>query len=463
MHMDEELNKVMMAIEMANSHGAESCEAYLETSSGLSITVFEGKVEKFEYSDVRGLGLRLIKNGRIGRSYTTKVEEEEIEKAVEKAVDAACVSPPEDYQRLCPSEFFPPCMDETFDMGSTLGIYSEDLEQRTPEEKISFTLSLESAVREYDERIRGVEAACYNDSVGKVFLASTNGFKGCYRSSVCFGYLTAIAQSKQGDTQTGFGFTSGRAFNSLNAKDAAQEAAERALSLLDGKQIPSGKAYVLFDNLSAAEVLAVLGAALSGEAVTMGRSYLAGRAGQRIASEIVNVTDDGTLSGGFGTSPFDAEGAMTKKKEVIRGGELITYLHNCYTSSKMGTVTTGNASRTSFRSSVGVSPTNFMLQPGKASPEELRSQMGRGLEVLELEGVHVGFDPITGEISVGAKGCWIENGRRVHAVREVIIAGTMDEFLSGIVGIGNDMRFIPLLGGVGTPSILVEGLVVSGE
>lgn len=89
--------------------------------------------------------------------------------------------------------------------------------------------------------------------------------------------------------------------------------------------------------------------------------------------------------------------------------------------------------------------------------------MGTGFEVLELQGVHVGLNPVTGEVSVGAKGRWIENGRPSHAVREVTIAGTMDDILKGIVGIGNDIRFTPLLGGIGAPSILIEGLAVSGK
>jgi PmbA protein len=129
----------------------------------------------------------------------------------------------------------------------------------------------------------------------------------------------------------------------------------------------------------------------------------------------------------------------------------------------MGTSTTGNASRSSFRTQVGVSPTNIFLEGGAQTPEELMSGMGTGFQVMELQGVHVGLNPVTGEVSVGAKGRWVENGRPTHAVREVTIAGMLDDILKGIVGIGNDIRFTPLLGGIGTPSILIEGLAVSGK
>jgi PmbA protein len=169
------------------------------------------------------------------------------------------------------------------------------------------------------------------------------------------------------------------------------------------------------------------------------------------------------MKGGFGTVPFDGEGVAATRKVLVDNGTLNSFLHNCYTASRMGASSTGNASRPSFRANVGVAPTNILLEPGDSTPEELRSGMGTGFEVLELQGVHVGLNPVTGEVSLGAKGRWIENGRRAHAVREVTIAGMMDDILKGVVGLGNDQRFTPLLGGIGAPSILLEGLAVSGK
>ena len=150
--------------------------------------------------------------------------------------------------------------------------------------KIGVALDIERLALEYDRRVTGVETAAYSESTGEVALASTRGLKAGYRFSICYGYLVAIAESG-GDSQTGFGFTAGRTSGSLDARGAAEEAASMAVDLLGARQVETARVPVLFDNLSTAELVSVLGEALSGESVAKGRSFLAGRLGEKIASE----------------------------------------------------------------------------------------------------------------------------------------------------------------------------------
>lgn len=451
-----------LALKKARSRGASDAEVYLERELGLTVKVFDGKVERFSYAETRGIGLRLYIGDRQGRAYTSDLSPGAIEETVRAALASAEVSAQDPDRSLPDPSLFPPGAGESSYLGDDLEILGEDLERVSAGEKIEFTMGLERLAREYDPRITGVETSTYSESTAEVLLASTAGFRSGFRSSVCYGYLMAIAE-RDGESQTGFGFTAGRSFASLDAKAAAGEGASMAVDLLGARQVASARVPVLIDNLSTAEMMAVLGAAVSGESVSKGRSYLTGRLGDTVASELVTVVDDGLMIGGFGTVPFDGEGVAGARKTIIKRGALKSFLHNCYTASRMGAESTGNAVRPTFRAQVGVSPTNIVLEPGGRTPEELRSGMGTGFEVLELQGVHVGLNPVTGEVSVGAKGRWIENGRPSHAVREVTIAGTMDDILKGIVGIGNDIRFTPLLGGIGAPSILIEGLAVSGK
>jgi PmbA protein len=460
--MQPDFTPMDTALEMAVARGATAAEAYLERELGLTVKVFDGKVERFSSAETRGIGLRAYIGDRQGRAYTSDLEPGSIEEAVSSALASAEVSGEDRERRLPDPALFGPGTGEGSYLGDELEILSEDIENVSAGEKIEFAMELERAARAYDPRITGVETATYSESTGEVLLASTAGFRSGYRSSICYGYLMAIAEQGN-DSQTGFGFTAGRSFGSLEAGAAAEEASSMAVDLLGARQVASARVPVLMDNLSTAEILAALGAAVSGESVSKGRSYLAGRLGDEVGSGLVTVVDDGAMKGGFGTAPFDGEGVAAARTALIESGTLQSFLHNCYTASRMGASSTGNASRQSFRSNVGVSPTNIILEPGPRTPDELRSGMGTGLEVLELQGVHVGLNPVTGEVSLGAKGRWIENGNPVHAVREVTIAGTLDDILRGVVGIGNDMRFTPLLGGIGTPSILVEGLTVSGS
>ena len=450
------------AIEKAVTRGATGAETYLEREQGLTVKVFGGRVERFSSAETRGMGLRVYIGDRQGRAYTSDLDPAAIDEAVTGALASAEVSAEDRDRRLPETALFGPGTGDGAYMGADLEILGEDLQTVSAGEKIEFAMDLERRARDYDPRVTGVETATYSESTGEVLLASTAGFRAGFRSSVCYGYLVAIAE-EGGESQTGFGFTAGRSFGSLEDEEAAREASSMAVDLLGAKQVASARVPVLMDNLSAAEILAVLGAAVSGESVSKGRSYLAGRLGETVGSQLVTIVDDGLMIGGFGTVPFDGEGVAATSKVLVEKGTLVSFLHNCYTASRMGASSTGNASRPTFRAQVGVSPTNILLEPGDRTPEELRSGMGTGFEVLELQGVHVGLNPVTGEVSVGAKGRWIQNGRPAHAVREVTIAGMMDDILKGIIGIGNDLRFTPLLGGIGTPSILIDGLAVSGK
>lgn len=460
--MRPEFEPLDIALEESHSRGATDAEAFLQRERELTVRVFDRRIEKFSSAETRGMGLRVYVGDRQGRAFTSDISPPAICDAVASAYEAAGVSPPDGDRELPGREQLAEGATDGGYLGADLGLWGEDLEGVSAGEKIEFALQMERLAREYDPRLTGVETSTYSESAGETLLANSRGLKAAYRSSVCYGYLVAIAEDESG-SQTGFGFTAGRSFGSLDSGAASVEAASMAVSLLGGRQVETARVPVLFDNLSTAEMLAVFASALSGEAVTKGRSFLADRLGRSVAAEAVTIVDDGLMRGGFGTAPFDGEGVAMSGKQAVESGVLRTFLHNCYTASRMGTGTTGNAGRRSFRAQVDVTPTNLYLEPKKNCPGELRSAMDSGLEVLELQGVHVGLNPVTGEVSVGAKGRWVEKGRATHAVREITIAGTMEGILGQIVGIGNDIRFTPLLGGIGAPSILVEGLVVSGK
>ena len=219
---------------------------------------------------------------------------------------------------------------------------------------------------------------------------------------------------------------------------------------------------VLLDPNAAASFLGVLASALTADAVLKGRSLFAGRVGDRVASDVVQLIDDGRMLDGPGASPFDDEGVPTARKSVIENGVLKGYLHNAYTAKRMGGSSTGNASRAGFKSTPGVAPTNLFLQPGTASPEDLMRSAGRALYVQDLIGVHSGANPISGDFSVGVSGLIVEGGAFGRGVREAAVASTITDILSSIVALGNDIRFFPFGGAIGSPTVLVGEMTVAG-
>src|SRR5207302_3634967 len=198
-----------------------------------------------------------------------------------------------------------------------------------------------------------------------------------------------------------------------------------------------------------------LASSISAEAVQKGRSLLAGRLEQRIASPGVTIVDDGRRTDGLASRPWDAEGVPTQRTEVIASGVLRSYLHNSYTARRDGRVrSTGNAARSSYRSTPELGPSNLVLLPGEESPDALLRAMGDGLLVSDVHGLHT-VNPVTGEFSLGVNGLLVEDGNPTRPVREVTIAGTLLDLLGSVDAVGRDLRFTFGAGFLGAPSVLV--------
>jgi PmbA protein len=178
--------------------------------------------------------------------------------------------------------------------------------------------------------------------------------------------------------------------------------------------------------------------------------------GERVAGENVTVIDDGTMVGGFGSSPFDGEGVPSRRTVVVENGVLKSYLLNTYTARKLQLKTTGNASR-GLAGTPGIGAGNFFMQPGDKTPEQIIAGVKNGLYVTEFLGF--GVNLVTGDFSRGASGIWIENGELTYPVEEVTVAGNLKEMFNNIVEIGNDLQF---RSSVAAPTFRIDGLTVAG-
>lgn len=269
---------------------------------------------------------------------------------------------------------------------------------------------------------------------------------------------------RDGDRESGQGFSVGREPADLDATGAGVDAAEKARVLLGAAPCATGARCVVFDREVAAALLSSLVPALSADAVQKGRSLFAGKMGEIVAGQAVTLADDGLAAGGLATSQFDGEGVPQQTTALIENGVLRSFLHSTYTAAKQraGTVSTGNAGRGSYRSLPGVSATNLVLRGGEGTLEDLLRRTGEGLYVESVAGLHSGVNAISGEISVGVTGRLIEGGAAGRPVREVTIASDILALLSSVSDLGGDGRWIPLYGSVHVPSIAVQGVMVSG-
>ena len=436
---------------VAQATAGEAVEAFGIDETETSIKAYDGEVESLSSARTRGVGIRVIAGGAVGYAYSADTSEQALAETLEEARVNASVATPDEANVLPPPT---PIQDVE-------GLFDEQFDAVTAEQKVEVALALEAAARRPD-RIRGVDSAMYGDNDATAAIASTTGVRGEYRRCDAFVVVEVLAEA-DGATTAAYGLDMGRSATALDVEAAAAEAVERALRLLGGRKPVSAQLPVVLDPYATASFLGVVAGALTAEAVQKGRSLFADKLGQAVAPEHITLVDDGRLADGPATSPWDGEGTASGRTPLIAGGVLRGWLHNAYTAAKDATTSTGNASRAGFKAPPGISPTNLFLQPGTEDRDALLRRAGTGFYCQQVLGVHSGANPISGEFSVGASGVMIRDGAFAEPVREATIAGTIPQMLQRLVAVGSDLRFLPFGGGMGGTTILIEGMTLAGD
>jgi PmbA protein len=235
-----------------------------------------------------------------------------------------------------------------------------------------------------------------------------------------------------------------------------REAARRALRGVGWRRAPSGPAPVVFPPDLACDLAGTIASAVSASSVYRGGTYLADSLGERIASDVVTLTDDSTLPGRLGSRAFDGEGVRGRRTPVVVEGVLQSWLADTYSARRTSTSTTGNAAR-GPGGPPSVGSTNLVLAGGQRTQKELIGDVRSGLFVTSLFGF--GVNLATGAWSRGGSGIWIENGEFAYPVQELTIAGDLPTLLGGVREAGSDLTWH---GGCAAPTLLVEGLTVAG-
>ena len=436
------------------ARAGEELEAFVTHSRNFEVKAFEGEVESLSSAEPRGAGVRLISGGKPGFAYTTDLTDAGLADLVEEARTNATYSTPDDAVALAPPWESPP--------QDVPGLLDPDHLEVTPERKVEFVLDLERETREADPRIRTVEDSVYADAVSAVAIATTAGIEGSFSQSDAWCYSVAIATDGD-DTQVGFEFDLARGLSGLDADATGKASAERALSILGARKIPSERMPVVFDRYTAGQFLGVIAGALTGEAVQKGRSLFAGRLDDLVASEKLTLWDDGRIQGAPGSGPWDAEGVPTQRTEVIRDGVLSSFLYDVTSARREGRASTGNATRAGFKSAPGPAPSNLAFESTGEPRQALLEQAGRAFLVQDFHGVHSGANAVTGDFSVGATGRLLENGAPGQPVKEVTIALPMLEILRSVVAVADDRRWLPFGGSLGGATTLIAEMTIAGS
>lgn len=438
-------------VKRASESGVQA-EAYIGISKETSIQVHGGHVEKLSFAGSKGLGVRVIVDGQMGYAHTSDFSPDSIEKTTAAAVTLAAIADPDAFRGLPEPK---PWTDED------LEIYDSSLVTTKPGDKVEFQKRVEAAAFRVDERVQVSNFCQYFDAIREVFLVNSSGFTGSYQSTFAGSFIMVMAVD--GDERAmGFGMQADRALMALDGEKIGRDAGEQAIQLLGGRPVPTQKASVVYHPQAAAGLLAALSQALTASAMQRKRTFLQDKLGDVVASDVVTLLDNGRLPGGLGTRPFDDEGNPTSATRLIDEGVFQAVLHDEYTARKEGVTSTGNALRKGHAGTPHLAPTNFYIQPGPQSRDEVIGAVEKGLYVINTMNSH-SINPVSGNYSVSAQGYWIENGQITHPVNNVTIAIPLPELLQNVRAVGNDLTFLPFMGSIGSPTLRVDDVMIGGS
>jgi PmbA protein len=437
------LNIGEKAIKLAEKMGADQAEAYLVQSRSFEIVAENNAIKGASESIDAGIGIRTIVGKKIGFAYVTTLNEPDIEEAVDHSLSLAkaSISDPD----------FLTLPDSPSSYPDIQGLFDAKIDEMSSEETADLIIRIIDATKQLlNGRNYAIEAGIQSTSGTNAIVNSLGIAKTESRTSISIYSYPGI---KDGDDQTAsYEYQISRKLDEINPEWVGNTAAELVIGFLRPRTIDGGEMPVVLAPLGASAILGRgFADAVNAEEVQMGRSYIADAFGEKIASELLEIVDNGCLNGGIGSRSFDAEGVPTQRTSVVEAGILKNLLHNSYTANKDRVDNTGNASRPSYSGLPSISTTNFIVSPRSGDLNHFISEIDRGV-VCRNTGDRPNMT--TGDLSAMiSEGYYVKNGEIQHPLKNTLIGINMRDLLKRISHIGNDSR---ITFSMNTPSIVVE-------
>jgi PmbA protein len=440
---------------VADARPGEQLEVFASSSRRTTARVRAGAVESIEQATAGGVGVRIVIGGRQGFASAGSLDADAVAFALAEARDNAEFATPDDANGLAEPDGWAPIEPPGPDAA---------LAAISPERRVELALAVERAALAADPRITGLRSAAWSDVVGSSAVASTTGIRVAEAASRWS--ATADVLASDGDeTQESYAVRVGRSLadvgpDDLVATEVGIEAAEKALALLGGTQPPSRRVTVVLDPHVVGAFLGLIGATLVGDAVLKGRSPFADRVGDTIGAPGLLLVDDPTDPANPAATAFDGEGLACRRNALLEGGVLGGFLHSTWSARRCGTTSTASAVR-DHASTPRSGAQALVLGLGTSTVDALLRQVGDGIWVESVSGLHSGTNTVSGDFSVGISGRAIRGGQLAEPVREATIASTLQRMLLDVVAIGSERVWLP--GGTGATSLAIEGVSLSGS
>ena len=441
------MGKYDLFFKLAKEAGIEEAELYIGESRSLSISLFHGEIDK--YSDNNGYTIlaRGMINGKFGAASCDVWSKQTAQFLVREIAANAKVIENED----------PMFIFEGSPKYKKVNTFNYELGKVSVEEKIALLRDLEAKTRAYDPRIVEIGMVEYEESSSRTTLLNSKGLKLSQASNYFIFFGQAVATDGQ-VTKSGFEYFLENDLSKFDVAKLAAKIGKSTVSQLGGEACNSA----VYRAVLAPEVVRSFMSSLMGhvdaEEVQKKSSLFLGKLGQKILSSKITI-EDRPLERNVFSRWFDDEGVATYNKQIVKNGVLQTYLYNLTTAAKDGVQSTGNGYRAGGK--MGTSSTFLVLKPGKKSQEELFQELGEGVYITEVSGLHAGLNEQSGSFSLQSTGFLIKNGKIDRGLDLITVSGNLVDIFNDVLAVGSDIE--TSYNGVSAPSILIKKINVSGK
>ena len=432
----------------AKAAGIKEIELYIGESRGIEISLFHGEIDN--YSDNNGMTVvarGIFENGKCGAASCDTWNKDKAQYLINEIVKNAKVIENED----------PVFIFKGSEKYHKVNTYNKELENISLDVKIAKLRELEKEIKAVDARVSEVGSTFYTESSSKTTILNSNGLNLVQKSNYYY-YGAEVIATENGVSKSGFDLFLENDYSKFDVKTLAKKCAEEATSQLGGVSCPANKYKAVLGNDAVISLIAVYVGHADAEQVQKKSSLFIGKVGQQIASKKLTVEDKPLAKNVFARW-FDDEGVATYNKPIISKGVLQTYLYNLTTAAKDGVTTTGNAQGAGSKKYTG--PFYLTVKPGKKSLDDLFAQVGNGVYITGVTGLHSGMNPQSGDFSLQASGFEIKDGKKGKPFDLITVSGNLLDIFKDVQEVGNDVKVST--GGISAPSILIKKIGVSGQ
>lgn len=433
--------------ELAKAKGIQDAELYIRKSYALSISLFHGEVDNYSSNNGFAVIARGLVNGKFGAASCDVWNQEKAEYLINEIANNGKVIENDD-----PAFIF-----EGSPKYKKVSTFNKDLPNIPVDVKLQKMHELEDKIKNADEKITEVQGVYYDEISEEVLLMNSKGLKLSQKSNY-FAYVGAAVAKLDNQVKTSFEIFLDNDFSKFNVDDLAKKVVDEALSQLGGEACDSGNYKAVLAPEVVSSLMQAYISSADAEEVQKRSSLFLGKLNTKIASNKVTIEDrplDKTL---FARS-FDDEGVATYNKAIIKKGVLETYLYNLTTAAKDNTTTTGNGSRGG--SKIFVSPFYLTLKPGKKTQEQLFEEIGNGVYITQVNGLHAGLNAQSGNFSLQSTGYLIKDGKKDRGLDIITISGNLMKMFKDVIEVGNDVKVFT--SGTACPSVIIKNIAVSGK